>query len=232
MTIVVIHGQMHYGSTYNITKQFLHYLSTNKPAIKEFFLPRDAPHSCMGCCNCFTMGEEHCPHASFIQPIANAFEEADLIILESPCYVMGMSGQLKSFLDHLGYRWMPHRPHPRMFQKVGLVISTAAGAGTKKVTKALSRNLFFWGVPKILRYGINVSATSWKTVSEKKKSKIEKEVIKKAGKIRKLMGRVNPGIKTKFMFQMMRLSQKKNDWNPTDKEHWAKNGWLGKKRPW
>jgi hypothetical protein len=35
------------------------------------------------------------------------------------------------------YRWMSHRPHPKIFGKVGLVISTAAGAGAKKVTKAL-----------------------------------------------------------------------------------------------
>lgn len=33
---------------------------------------------------------------------------------------------------------MPHRPHPKMFSKVGLVISTASGAGAKKVTKAFS----------------------------------------------------------------------------------------------
>ena len=60
-----------------------------------------------------------------------------------------MSGQLKTFLDHLAYRWMAHRPYPKIFNKVGLVVSTAAGAGTKKVTKSLSDNLFYWGVPKI-----------------------------------------------------------------------------------
>ncbi|HEY8391580.1 MAG TPA: NAD(P)H-dependent oxidoreductase, partial [Capillibacterium sp.] len=47
--------------------------------------------------------------------------------------VLGMTGQLKTFLDHMGYRWLPHRPHPQMFRKIGLAVSTAAGAGAKKV---------------------------------------------------------------------------------------------------
>jgi len=38
-----------------------------------------------------------------VQPIAKAIEEADLLILEFPCYVYGMSGQLKTFLDYLSY---------------------------------------------------------------------------------------------------------------------------------
>ncbi|MFZ2538231.1 MAG: methylated DNA-protein cysteine methyltransferase [Oscillospiraceae bacterium] len=33
-------------------------------------------------------------------------------------------------------------------------------------------------------------------------------------------------------FSMMRLSQKSNEWNITDKNHWEENGWLNKKRPW
>ncbi|MFP4461390.1 MAG: hypothetical protein ACLFQE_04270 [Thermotogota bacterium] len=53
-----------------------------------------------------------------------------------------------------------------------------------------------------------------------------------ANKIRKQEGKTKPGLKTKFMFQLMRLSQKGNDWNPTDKEHWVQNGWLEKSRPW
>ncbi len=61
---------------------------------------------------------------------------------------------------------MPHRPHPKMFSKVGLVISTAAGAGTK------------------------------------------------------------------VMFQIMRMSQKANNWNPTDKKYWLENGWIDTIKPW
>ncbi|MDF2821546.1 MAG: flavodoxin family protein [Clostridiales bacterium] len=232
MNIVVLHGQMHKGSTYNITKLFLDKLSTDSTEIKEFFLPADGPTFCVGCFNCFVKGEDKCPHASTVQPIAKAIEESDLVILDSPCYVYGMSGQLKTFLDHMGYRWMPHRPHPKMFGKVGLVISTAAGAGTKQVNKTLKNNLFFWGVPRIYNYGKTVGALSWQTVKPEKKLAIEKEVTKLASKISKHICNTKPGIKTKFMFRIMRLNQKSNDWNPVDKNHWGDNGWLSKSNPW
>ena len=232
MRIVVLHGQMHKGSTYNITKLFLENLSDENTEITEFFMPEDTPSFCIGCFNCFMKGEEECPHADKVQAIVKAMDEADLIILESPCYAFGMSGQLKTLLDHLAYRWMVHRPHPKMFSKVGLVISTAAGAGTKKVTKSLKDNLFHWGVAKIYRYGKNVAASSWESVKTEKKLKIEKDVKELSGKISKEIGNVKPGLKTKLMFHIMRMGQKANDWNPTDREYWLNNGWLGASRPW
>lgn len=143
MRITVIHGQMHHGSTYEVTKQLVSQVSSDITHVTEFFLPKDMPYPCVGCFNCFTKGEETCPHYELVQPIVLALEKSDLIVLESPCYVFGMSGQMKVLLDHLAYRWMSHRPHPDMFNKVGLVVSTAAGAGAKKVTKDLAQNLFF-----------------------------------------------------------------------------------------
>ena len=232
MKIVVLHGQMHKGSTYNITKLFLENLSGENTEIIEFFMPKDTPRFCIGCFSCFTKGEDKCPHADEVQPIVKEIDEADLIILESPCYIYGMSGQLKTFLDHLAYRWMVHRPHPKMFSKVGLVISTAAGAGSKKVTRSLKDNLFHWGVPRIYRYGINVGASSWETVKLEKQLMIEMEVKKLSRKIAKQIGKAKPGLKTKLMFLIMRMAQKANDWNPTDKNYWEKYGWLETNRPW
>ena len=134
-------------------------------------------------------GELKCPHAEIVQPVVRAIEEADLVILDSPCYVLGMTGQLKTFLDHMGYRWMPHRPHPQMFRKIGLAVSTAAGAGAKKVTKELRRHFFYWGIPKSFSYAKNIRATNWEMVPAKKKARIEKEVTRLAAKILKGKGK-------------------------------------------
>ncbi len=82
-----------------------------------------------GCYACFERGEQFCPHADTIQPIVRALLEADLLVFESPCYVLGMSGQLKALLDHMAYLWMANRPDERMFSKIGLAVSTAAGNG-------------------------------------------------------------------------------------------------------
>ncbi|MCI7146864.1 MAG: hypothetical protein MSA45_01855 [Firmicutes bacterium] len=45
--------------------------------------------------------------------------------------------------------------------------------------------------------------------------------------------KIRVGIKTKFMFSMMRIMQLK-DWGSgtEEKEYWKKNGWLDTQRPW
>ena len=48
--------------------------------------------------------------------ITEAFEEADLIVLDSPVYVLGMTGQLNRFLrSHRVPVYGSHRPDPGMF---------------------------------------------------------------------------------------------------------------------
>ncbi len=230
MIITVLHGQNHKGSTYNITKLFLDIIADENTQIQEFYFVKN--DACLGCFQCFLKGEEFCPHYAQVHSVIEAIEQADLVVIESPCYCLGMTGQLKSFLDHMGYRWMPHRPHASMFAKVGLCVSTAAGAGAKKVTKDLKQHMFFWGIPCIFKFSYNVGASSWKEVSPKKRMKIEKAVRKIAAKIRKKIAITRPPLSTKALFYFIRMNQKKNEWNKTDKDHWQQNGWLGKKRPW
>lgn len=233
MKITLLHGQMHHGSTWHISRMFLDRLRDDQTEIAEFYLPKDGPDACVGCFRCFMEGENHCPHAEAVQPIAQSVEAADLLILESPCYVFGMSGQMKTLMDHLAYRWMVHRPHPDMFSKAGLCISTAAGMGSGQVTKDLEKQLFYWGVAKTWRFGANVGAFSWETVSAKKKETIERNVDWMAARIAKTLERkIRPDLKTKFIFSMMRLNQKSNQWNPIDKDFWSEQGWLTGGHPW
>lgn len=235
MKVTVIYGTMHKGSTYNCVKLLLNHLQNNDTNITEFFLPKDMPHFCCSCFSCFLNGEETCPHYKEMNPIARSLEKADLIILASPVYVCNVSGQMKAFLDHLGYRWMPHRPHPEMFHKTGLVVSTAAGAGTKTTNKTMKKSLLYWGVNKIYSYGINVAAMSWDDVDTKKKKQIEEQLTKLSDKIIKTAARSNkksPNYFTKILFNVMKVSQKNNTWNNTDYNHWKNNGWLDGKKPW
>ena len=48
MIITVIHGAMHKGITYSMTKAVLDKLG-NDNEIHEFFMPADAPGYCVGC---------------------------------------------------------------------------------------------------------------------------------------------------------------------------------------
>lgn len=230
--ITVVHGQSHKGSTYNITEQIIHKISEVDTELYEYFMPRDGPDYCIGCYNCFDKGENFCPDSEVVQGIVKSMELSDIIIINSPTYCYGMTGQLKTFLDHLGYMWLSHRPNGKMFNKVGIVISTASGAGAKKVTKALEQQMFWLGISNVFKYSKNVNASSWETVPEEIKVSIEKDINKLTVKVKSKIGSTRVNLKLRFMFMIMRMMQKTNNWNMTDRNHWKEKGWLGKERPW
>ena len=229
MKILVINGQSHKGSTYAIAHMLADKLDGD---ITEFFLPKDFDEFCMGCTSCFMKGEENCPHYEKLEPFVTAIDEADVIIFASPVYVMHVTGSMKAFLDHLGYRWMSHRPRGCMFKKQAVCISTAAGSGTKSTNKDMADSAFYLGCAKIYSLGFNVQATSWETVKPERKNKIDKKTDKLAAKIKRRVGLAKPGFKTKFMFGIMRALQKKGMMVPVDREYWDEKGWLDKARPW
>ena len=200
--------------------------------VKEFFLPRDFGNDCVGCNRCLLTSEEACPHRERILPIIKAMDEADVIVLASPVYVYHVTGAMKSFLDHLAYRWMLHRPNPDMFFKIGVCISTAAGGGLRSANKDMSDSLFFWGTGKIYRYGVHVRSVAWDAVSAEIKARIEKQTRRLATKVKSRAVKVRPSLKTKIYFGVMRMLHKRLDIAPPDKEYWDGYGWTGENRPW
>ncbi len=228
MKITIINGQSHKGSTYNIAKMLSEKLHGD---ITEFFLPKDFDSFCIGCTNCFANSEKECPHYNQLEKFTVALDEADVIILASPVYVYHATGAMKVFLDHYSYRWMVHRPEEKMFSKQAIVISTAAGAGMKSTNKDMADSMFFWGVGKTYRYGVNVRATSWDKVNDKIKNKIDIQIEKLANRIKIKSSSVKPSLKTKSFFKIMRMVNKKG-WNKVDSEYWKEKGWTDKVRPW
>ena len=101
----------------------------------------------------------------------------------------------------------------------------------KSTNKDIADSMFYWGIAKIYQYGIAVAETSFDKVNDKKKQQIEGKISKLAAKIRNKQGKVKPGIKTKGLFNIMRMMQK-NGWNQADMDYWREKGWLDKKRPW
>ncbi len=229
MKITVINGQSHKGSTYHIGKMLADKLGGE---VTEYFLPKDFGDMCIGCTACILKSEQLCPHYQRLEKLTNAIDEADVLIFTSPVYVYHVTGAMKSFLDHYGYRWMVHRPEKKMFSKQAVCISTAAGAGTKSTNKDIADSLFFWGVPKVYKYGVNVRAMSYSKISDKTKAEIDKKTTDIANKIKAKNGRVKVGLKTKGFFEIMRMIQHKSGWNEADTDYWHNKGWDGKKRPW
>ena len=228
MKITIIHGQNHKGSTYNITHKLAEKLNGE---ITEFFLPKDFGEFCLGCGTCFTTSEKKCPHYEKTLPLTAAIDAADVLIFDSPVYVYHVTGAMKAFLDHYGYRWMVHSPEESMFRKQAVCITTAAGAGLSSTLKDMKDSFYFWGVAKIYKYGIAVAALNWNGVSDKKRKSIDKATKKLAEKILRKNGKVKPGLKTKAFFFLMHLLQR-NGITEKDRLYWKEKGWTGNKRPW
>lgn len=230
MKIVMIHGQNHKGSSYNIGRMIANKISCEEDIV-EFFLPKDLDHFCLGCYACID-DDTKCPFYEEKNRIMKAVESADVLIFTTPTYCMRASAPMKSFIDLTFNYWMVHRPRKCMFRKQAIVVSTAAGSGTKTAIKDITNTLFYWGVPSVVTYGISVQAMNWAGVTDKKKRIIEKDTTKIANKVLKNK-HVKVGLKTKALFMMMRMMQQKG-WGSgeAEKEYWEQNGWMGKARPW
>ncbi len=237
MKITVIHGGRKNGSTYHCAKRFIDAVSErtgNQPEVTEFLLSQDAPPFCKGCFSCFQNGESTCPHVDKVAPIAEAIRQADIVVLTSPVYAMDVTGQMKTLLDHLCYMWMSHRPAPEMFRKIGVTISTTAGAGLSHTAKTLANSLNFWGTRRTFRYANPVAASNWTEVSEKKRAEIDKKLGRLAdravSKVRRI-DRVYPRLFTRFFFALMKSMMKGNTWCKRDRDHWKDLGWLSGTNP-
>ena len=183
MKIVMIHGQNHKGSTYNVGRMIAKKINREENIV-EFFLPRDLNHFCIGCYACIE-DVTKCPFYEEKNKIMTEVESADILIFTTPTYCLRASAPMKSFIDLTFNYWMSHRPRKCMFSKKAIVISTAAGTGAKKAVKDIADALFYWGIPCILSYGISIQAMKWNGVSDKNKQKIEKQTTKIANKVLK-----------------------------------------------
>lgn len=77
----------------------------------------------------------------------------------------------------------------------------------------------------------------WERLSEKKQAELTRKVKKLSQKFAQIdytkPAYTNLITKMKFSFcRMMQQSLHKNDPDYLDGKYWAKQGWLGKRRPW
>ena len=230
MKIVMLNGQNHRGSSYHIGRAVIDRIEGEKE-VTEFFFPKDLDHFCLGCYRCIEDAAA-CPYYEEKKVILDAIDGADLLVVTTPTYCMHVSAPLKAFIDLTFDLWMSHRPMASMFTKRALIVSTAAGTGTGSAMKDVQDALVYMGVPKIVKYGLTVQAMNWEGVDHKKKAKIERDAARIA---KQLSTDKAPavGIRTRFLFRMMGMLQKKG-WNssPVETAYWKEKGWLDGKKPW
>lgn len=231
MKVLTIMGTTHKGNTRAVVDLFLKEFENGKNEFDEVILPNDFNKICLGCANCILKGEEKCPHFNEVNSIFEKIENADLIILATPVFVGSCSGAMKTLLDHFAYMWLVHRPKESMFNKVGLIITSAGGSGVKQTVKLLKSNLFYLGVPTIYNYGVTTMKMGGNYCDYKDKDKIKNQVNKKAKKVKKALENRKVGLKTRFFYNLFKMAQK-NGWNKTDVDYWKEQGWLNGKKPY
>lgn len=168
MNITVIHGSMRKGNTYSVVQAVLDYLRThNDVEITEISVADlDLPF-CTSCHACFTKGEEFCPHKESIAPVVKSIEECDGLIISGVCYAMQINAAIKNLIDHLAYFF--HQP--RLFDKIGLVVTTTAGAGENIVAKYLRQTMGHWGVGKAFLLPVKIPTEKF-ALSGKQKERV------------------------------------------------------------
>jgi len=237
MKITVINGTEKHGVTYILKEQFLKQFKQTAE-ITEYYLPKDCPSFCLGCTNCFARGENTCKDYAYVNAIEKSLIQSDLIVMTSPAYVMHTTGAMKALLDHLGYRWMPHRPLAEMFGKRAVIITQCLGAGAKSTAKDIKDSLSWWGISEIKVFSASLmSDIIWDKLPEKKRRKLTNGIYKLAKKFVKTdyskPARTKLAVKIKFaLCRMIQKQVRKNGVIGLDGEYWLNNGWLGKNRPW
>lgn len=233
MEICAIHGSNRKGNTdktITIIKEQLN--SYEKITYSDVYLPRDLPRFCDGCFTCICTGDhagQNCPHKQYTRPIWDKILKSDGIIIASPSYALAESAQIKALLDHYACSFITHRPSVEMFDKIGLVVSTAAGAGTGRVISTISRNLLFWGVKRIVKCGVNIWEIDWENIQEKRRSNAERLLRKKTLRFYRLTKKrykLRTSLVTKTLMFFFRWLIASYPDTHLDKIYWEAKGWL------
>ena len=229
MKIAVINGTEIKGCTYNIKESFLEILRDDNEII-EFYLPKDLPHFCCGCKNCFLKSERFCPHVEYVMPIWQAMLDSELLVFASPVYALRTTAQMKCLLDHLCVHWMVHRPDEKMFRKKAVILTNAIGIFNSGAQKDIATSLMWMGVSDIKKLGIGLlEGVIWNDLSEKRRNIIISKTKKFAKRYNNAY-KTQKGIKVSVLFaitkKMHKVFTQKEETLSADNQYWVDKGWV------
>lgn len=223
MNITLIRSNKRKNSTTYNSAEYLISKLENVDKVYEFTLPEDMPHICCGCYACIKGDEEKCGGYKYLKPILDAFDDSSLIIFCSPVYVGHIPGQIKSFLDHFGYRWLVHRPDFKMLKKRAVIIASAGGGGLKATVKDIKDSMYYWGVARTYSVCQGIWGYFWDNMPDKFKNSLLKKLDKTARKINKTSEKVTMSLKVKMLYTMFSKLHLKRKMTNVDDEYWIKN---------
>ena len=79
-------------------------------------------NGCLGCEYCHTKGEGTCIQKDDMQYVYHELQEAEMLVIASPIYYHGLSGQLKCTIDRFYAAAYPNKP--AKLKKVAMLLSS------------------------------------------------------------------------------------------------------------
>ena len=110
MHILAIHGSpsMKRGKTYLVLERVLKGAERAGASREVVFLQKEAIGACTGCLTCWLKTPGECFQGDGMAKLIEKIKGTDLMILATPVYVDGMTGQCKNFIDRLIPLLDPH----------------------------------------------------------------------------------------------------------------------------
>ena len=123
MRILVLNGSPRpKGNTRQMTDAFRSGAESAGHRVDVIDVCRKKIAGCLACEYCHTKGNGACVQKDDMQEVYSLLGEADMLVIASPIYYHGVSGQLKCVLDRFYSAAYPRKP--RNLKKVAMILSS------------------------------------------------------------------------------------------------------------
>lgn len=219
MKCLIINGSPRKGSSFSMAATIKEEILKKDSSVifEEIMLSDYDIPFCLGCATCFKHGESECPHYKKVHPVVEKMEEANVLVITSPVYALGVSGLIKNFFDHTAYFF--HRP--KFFDKHALVVVSTAGGGHKEAAKYMRDVLKHYGFNKVFilaRALFDISGSVTENVKQKCRVSANNFYLSIA---KKKLSDVSP--KRIIFYNMWRAMSLSSRALPCDKEYWQES---------
>ncbi len=123
MKILVLNGSPHpKGNTRQMIDAFTEGAKSSANYVEVVDICKKNIKGCIGCEYCHTKGRGICVQKDDMQEIYKLLSEADMLVIASPIYYHGISGQLKCVIDRFYAAAYPQKP--KHLKKVAMILSS------------------------------------------------------------------------------------------------------------
>lgn len=123
MNILVLNGSPRpQGNTKQMVEAFREGAASSGNKVKVIDVCRKKIGGCLACEYCHTKGNGNCIQKDDMQEVYDLLKEAEMLVIASPIYYHGISGQLKCVIDLFYSAAYPKKPIK--LKKVAMILSS------------------------------------------------------------------------------------------------------------